>query len=148
MRYIFSLVLELAALFVIAIFTPFDPDEQRPGTRLSGALVNEPVDDWSFMKPGQKVWVQSNTWYLIPHSVTTISMVVDNELYIPCGWCDGKVWPTHVARDPNVVVKIGDKLYPRKAVVVEDKTIVEQMFAGRDIDVSGVVLYRMVPRDT
>ena len=137
----------VAVLYFAAMAIPLNPDEQRPGTRLPGNLVEESQIDWSFMQPRQKVYVQTNTWYGIPHSVTTVSFVVDGELYIPCGWCATKRWPKNVAADPNVVVKVGDSLFPRKAVEVTDSEIVKDLFAQMDINADGVAVYRMDPID-
>ena len=139
-------LLLLVAVYAAAALVPLDPEEQRPGTRLSGDHVYTPVSDWSFVQPGQKVWVQTNTWYGIPHSVTTVSFVVNDKLYIPCGWCATKRWPKNVAADPEVVVKIADKLYPLTAEKVNDQAFIEQIFSRMDIPADGVAVYRMNPR--
>lgn len=110
-----------ALLYTAAVAIPISPDEQRPGTRLSGTVVDDLNPDWSFLTERQKVHVQTSTWYFIPHSVTTISFVANNELYVPCGWCEQKRWPKNVAADPNVTVKIGDRLYPRVAVKIPEE---------------------------
>ena len=136
----------LVVFYAGALAIPVDPDEQRPGTRLSGALADDAEPDWSFMSPQQKVWIQANTWYLIPHSVTTISFVVDGELYIPCGWCDTKRWPKLVADDPNVTVKIGDKLYRRTAVKITDEQYKRRVLSAPEArEIPDVELYRMDP---
>jgi len=136
----------LALIYAGALAIPLDPDEQRPGTRLSGTLVDEANPDWSFMQPQQKVWLQTNTWYLIPHSITTISFVVDEALYIPCGWCDTKRWPKLVAEDPRVTVKVGDRLYRRTAVKITDEAFKQRVLASPDgREIPDVELYRMDP---
>ena len=112
----------VVALYLLALVVPINPDEQRPGTRLGGTMILEENPDWSFMSDRQKVYVQTSTWYLIPHSVTTISFVADNQLYVPCGWCAQKRWPKNVAADPAVMVRIGDKLYPRIAVKIDQES--------------------------
>jgi len=140
------LVATLALLYAVALAIPIDPDERRPGTRLSGTVVEDANPDWSFLANRQQVYVQTNTWYLIPHSVTTISFVSDNELYIPCGWCDGKQWPKNVDADPRVTVKIGDNIYPRVAVMIpeeEEKRRILNVPSGEPTP--DLVLYRMDP---
>ena len=134
------------ALYVLALAVPLDPDEQRPGTRLAGTQIDTPVTDWSFHQPGTQVYLQTRTWYGIPHSVTTTSMVYDNQLIIPCGWCGDKRWPKNVAADPAVVVKIGDRLYPFNAVRIEDPALMHAMLGGQHGQVPDVQLYRMTPR--
>jgi hypothetical protein len=104
----------LLACYAVAIFLPIDPEEDRPGTRLSGAVAEHP-EDWSFIKDSKLVTVQTSTWYLIPHSVTVTSWVAEGKYYLGCGRCATKVWPTHVARNPDVVVKIDGKLYEGRA---------------------------------
>ena len=84
----------LASIYAVALAFPVDPDEQRPGTRLGGEVVDEEHPDWSFMTPQQLVYMQTSTWYFIPHSITTTTFLADNELYIPCGWCDTKTCQT------------------------------------------------------
>ena len=53
-----------------------------PGLWLSGNLVTTPVADWSFTDSIQTVKVQTNTWYLIPHSVTTWCIAYNGQLYL------------------------------------------------------------------
>ncbi len=136
----------LVLLYVAARVMPLDPDEQRPGLSLGGVLVDNPRPDWGFVEDRQKVYVQTNTWYGIPHSVTTISFVVGGDLYVPCGWCDTKRWPKNVAADPRVTVKIGKRLYPRTAVRIEDeaerRTILN---VPEDEPTPDWALYRMDP---
>ena len=103
-------------LYVAALVVPFDPEERRPGTRLSGELAADPDPDWSFLADRTKIYVETRTWYLIPHSVTTVSWASHGNLYVPCGRCDGKRWPRNVERDPRVRLKINDQLYERTAV--------------------------------
>lgn len=104
----------LLTAYVLAIFLPINPDEARPGARLSGEVAEGDVD-WSFIQGVTLVIVQTKTWYLIPHSVTVTSWVTDGHYYLGCGQCATKVWPTHIARDPEVVVKIDGKLYEGQA---------------------------------
>jgi len=116
------LLASITLFYAGAVALPIDPADQRPGTRLSGTIVDQSNPDWSFVQDRQEVLIQTNTWYLIPHSVTTISFVVDNEFYIPCGWCETKRWPKNVAVDPSVTLKIDDNLYPRTAVKIAQES--------------------------
>ncbi len=136
----------LVALYLLALVVPINPEERRPGTRLSGDLVDNANPDWSFMAPRQKIWVQTQPWYLIPHSVTTTSFVRDNVLYIPCGRCAGKRWPKNVAANPEVVVKIGEQLYRRRATRLEDpKQVMRTLNISLGDEMPDVDLYRMDP---
>lgn len=119
-----GLIVLLVILYGVALAVPLDPEEQRAGTRLSGALAEDQAPDWSSLYGGpKKIWVQTRTWYGIPHSVTTISFVHQGQLYVPCGRnCDTKRWPRNVARDPRVVLKIDGKRYERQAVRISDES--------------------------
>lgn len=112
--YTIRFVVVLIACYTLAIFLPVDPDEDRPGTRLSGDVVEDHTD-WSFIDGSKLVTVQTSTWYLIPHSVTVTSWVADGKYYLGCGRCGTKIWPRHIARDPDVVVKIDGKRYKGRA---------------------------------
>jgi len=139
-------VTTIALVYAVAVAVPIDPEERRPGTRLGGTLVEESNPDWSFVENRQQVYVQTNTWYLIPHSVTTISFVAGDELYIPCGWCDGKRWPKNVAEDPRVTVKIGQSLYRRVAVKVPEEAEKRRILSVPEGEPTpDFVLYRMDP---
>ena len=62
----------LAALLVAYASSCMDPKDRRPGLGLSGDVVNEPINDWSFSDEYQQIYLETQTWYLIPHSVTTV----------------------------------------------------------------------------
>jgi hypothetical protein len=91
-----------------------------PGLWLNGNLVTTPVADWSFTDKVQTVKVQTNTWYLIPHSVTIWCIAYNGQLYVATSGASVRQWPRNVARDPHVRLKIGDQLYDRTLVVVTD----------------------------
>ena len=139
-RVALTLAIITIVIYVLLILVPIDPDEQRPGTSLSGAVNPATEIDWSFLPSRSLVYVQSNTWYGIPHSVTTTSFVDDGVLYIPCARCDTKRWPKLVAADPNVFVKVGGELFQRRAVLIEDTSTKRRILAERH---SEVWLYRM-----
>ena len=137
-----SLAIAIIVAYVFAVLIPVDPVEQRPGTSLSGNVVPETDVDWSFLPSRTQIYVQTSTWYGIPHSVTTTSFVDGGVLYVPCARCDGKRWPKNVATNPNVLVKVGDSLYPRSAELVTDMTVKHRILNERHQEVA---LYRMNP---
>lgn len=137
----------LLLLYGTALSITVEPEERRPGTRLDGMLVITAPDDWSFLGPSQRIFVQTNTWYQIPHSITTNLFVIDDQLYVPCRECAAKQWPKNVAADPRVILKIGDKLYPRWAIRIEDEAERRRLLnvpAGEPTPDRDV--YRMDPR--
>lgn len=107
----------------------------RPGLWLKGEVVTTPVTDWSFVDkvahPGRSlntVLVETRTPYFIPHSVRTMPSVRNGQLYIrshqdrmDVPFPYDKAWTAHVARDPRVRLKIGDKLYEATMVLVADR---------------------------
>ncbi|NOX50388.1 MAG: hypothetical protein GXP16_07620 [Gammaproteobacteria bacterium] len=133
-------------VYLGALLVANDPDEQRPGTRLSGEVQATPPTDWSFLEPRSKLLVQTHTWYLIPHSVTTTSLVVDGILYVPCGRCASKRWPKNVASDSRVRIKANDKLYDLSAVKVTDAATMQRVFGDNPLDMPGIELYRIEGR--
>ncbi len=130
-------------LYLLALVVPVDPEERRPGLRLSGTVAEAPVDWRTRLAPREKIYVQTRTPYGIPHSVTTVSFTLDGALYVPCARCSGKRWPKNVARDPAVVVKVGNDLYPRRAIRVEDPALLARLFGGRDEGLDDVWMFRM-----
>lgn len=88
-----------------------------PGLWLSGEVVTTPVTDWSFASQYKTDKVQTRTWYMIPHSVTTGFIVHNGQLYLTSMFAagvpfpQGKRWVTNVMRDPHVRLKFGNNLY-------------------------------------
>jgi len=116
-----ALVLPLA----IAASACLDPKDRRPGLRLRGEVASDPVSDWSFSDGYPEVFLETKTWYLVPHSVTTVCAADGDKLYVPSIYYAGGEWPnkywnSNVDSDPRVRIEIGDALYEREAVVVED----------------------------
>ena len=142
MKKLGALILMLVALAYLAAFVVrLDPDEQRPGTRLTGEKSSNLSPDWSGLTPRELIAVQTNTWYGIPHSVTTTTFVVDGELYVPCARCPEKRWPENVAEDNRVVIQVQGKLFDRRAVRVTDPELRAAVFGDRIND--ELYLYHM-----
>jgi hypothetical protein len=103
-----------------------EPSDQRPGLYVSGEVVNEPVSDWSFTDSVQEIAVETRAWYLLPHSVTTHCAALDGKLYVGSIYYgggqfpDGRPWNRNAVRNPDVRLKIGDKIYRATAVPVTD----------------------------
>ncbi len=107
----------------------------RPGLWLRGDLVTTPVTDWSFVDtvehPGQSlntILVETRTPYFIPHSVRTIPMVRNGQLFLrshqdrmDVQFPNDKSWTSNVVRDPRVRLKIGGKIYEVTLVLVANR---------------------------
>jgi hypothetical protein len=118
-----GLAVLLASLVLLA---SCEPQDRQPGLWLSGELVETPVTDWSFTDEIPEIFVETRTWYGIPHSVTTVCVAHNGTLYVPSVYFEGgefpdaRFWNRNVVRDPRVRLKIGDRIFERKAALVED----------------------------
>jgi len=127
----------LALLLIAARINGFEPNERRPGLWLKGDLVTTPVTDWSFTDDIETVHVQTNTWYLLPHSVTTYCVAYRGQLYLTSvyrkglEYPHGRSWNADVARDPHVRLKIGNQLYDRTLSYVSDPAEREPVIAAK-----------------
>ena len=120
------IVVCLVLLLVVLSITGFGPHGNTPGLWLKGNLVMTPVTDWSFTDNIETANVQTRTWYLIPHSVTTYCASYMGQLYLTSIYKEGltyphgRSWNEDVARDPHVRIKLGDQLYDRTLTLVTD----------------------------
>jgi hypothetical protein len=120
------LVVGLVLAIVVLRVAGLDPKERRSGLWLSGHLVTTPVTDWSFTDKYPTIFVETRTWYGIPHSVTTSCVSHDGRLYLTSVYREGaqfpgdKFWNRNMVRDPHVRLKIGNQLYDRTLLLVTD----------------------------
>jgi hypothetical protein len=133
----------LVLLLVVLRITGFSPIGNTPGPGnypglwLKGEVVTTPITDWSFANDYPTDKLETRTWYLIPHSVTTGFIVYHGQLYITSRFAKGKTfpqgksWTTNVMRDPHVRLKFGDKLYNCTLSVVTDPAEVNAVLAVR-----------------
>jgi hypothetical protein len=133
-----------------------------PGLWLSGTVVTTPVTDWSFADQYQTDKLQTRTWYMIPHSVTTGHIVHNGQLYItsffPAGmpFPQGKSWVKNVMRDPHVRLKFGDRLYDcvlspvtdpdEKAAVLGPRSKQNPQLLASDTNGPVMHLFRVLPQ--
>ncbi len=89
----------------------------------TGELVTGPEPDWSFVHDIREVEFQ-----LVepPRSRTTWILEHEGKIYIPCGYMTtrwGKIWkqwPIEAMEDGRSILRVGDKLYERELVRIED----------------------------
>lgn len=117
------IVVCLAVLLAVVRATGLNPTGDIPGPGnypglwLSGEVVTTPVTDWSFASEYKTDKLQTRTWYMLPHSVTTGFILHNGQLYITSMFAkgvpfpQGKSWVANVMRDPHVRLKFGNKLY-------------------------------------
>lgn len=115
-----------ALLLCAIVCVACEPQDRRPGLWLRGEVVSEPVSDWSFTDDVTEIHVETNSWYGLPHSVTVVCVALGDRLYVPSVYGergefpDERLWNRNVMRDPRVRLKIGERIYERSAVLVED----------------------------
>jgi hypothetical protein len=115
------LVLVLAALLLVGC----EPQDRRPGLWLSGEVAPTP-SDWTFSNEQMEIFVETRPWYGIRHSVTTVVATSNGKLFVPSIYSEpaefpgDKYWNSTIASDPNVRLKIGEKIYELRAQHVED----------------------------
>lgn len=109
-----ALVLLMATILVLYL-NRSDPYGTIPGKRLIGEEVTEPIDDWSFAKEYRRVNVEVRP--SDPYSVNAGYFVDNGTLYISSA---KSRWAQYLLEDPNMRIRVGDKLYPVTATRMED----------------------------
>jgi hypothetical protein len=123
-----SIVIVLAAVLLLLSVTGFEPKDcpptdkslscKLPGLWLKGEPVSTPVTDWSFTDQIPQIKIQTQTPFLLPHSVTIWCAVYNGNLYVTS--YRGRQWVENIIRDPHVRLKIADKVFDRGLTVVDD----------------------------
>ena len=155
-----SVVVVVVAVALIALrVVGLDPHERRPGLWLHGEVVTAPVTSWAFTDKYPTIYIQTHSWYLLPHSVTITCVAHDGQLYLTSvfrqgsPFPEGKRWTSNVMRDPRVRLKIGDQVFDEtvslvtdpaeRAAVLESKA--KKYPAQRVAKTSTVYLFRVLP---
>jgi hypothetical protein len=132
------------------------------GPFTSGELVTGPEPDWSFARDIQEVEFQ-----LVEPARSRTTWILDHEgrIYIPCGYMTttwGRIWkrwPIEALEDGRAILRIGDKLYERELVRIEEGPLLAPLTAelsrkyvsGADIGPEAVTsgylwLFELAPR--
>ncbi len=104
--------LQKAAFLVLVVSaSACQPQDVTPGLWLSGEVVDQVVDDWTFTDDVEEIFIQTKTWYLLPHSTTIWCAEMNGELYIG-SYAEGKKrWENNIERNPDARLRIAGKLY-------------------------------------
>lgn len=123
-----NLALPAAALALVLVLFGCQPEDVTPGLWLSGEVVAENVDDWTFTDEVQEIFIETQTWYVVPHSTTIWCVAMDGVLYIGSygseNGSDKKRWEDNIARNPQARLRILDKLYDVTVNTVSDRSTV------------------------
>jgi hypothetical protein len=149
------LVIALVALRVVGL----DPKERRPGLWLTGELVTRPFTDWAFTDKYPNIFVQTRSWYGLPHSVTTTATAHNGQLYLTSVYRPGaqfprdRLWNKNIMRDSHVRLKIGDQVFERTVALVTEPAEKDAVLATkakkyprpRVVDKNLVYVFRVQP---
>ncbi len=114
----------VAAFALLAAFplaACVDPKDRRPGLRLSGEVVEEGGGDWAFTDAHREIHIETSPPWLLPHSVTIVCAARDGRFFVGARNPDEKRWVANVDRDPDVRLKIGEKVYEQRLVSLDDE---------------------------
>jgi hypothetical protein len=127
------IVVCLILILLVLRITGFGPHARTPGLWLKGNVVATPVTDWSFTDKIPVVQLQTETWYLLPHSVNINCLNYNGQLYLVSVYPAGTAhtWNDNVVRDPHVRLKIGDQIYDRTVSLVTDPAEQEGVLQAR-----------------
>lgn len=86
--------------------------------RLDGESVAAPVDDWSFTDSVRRIQLETDPER--PYSVNAWCVAQGPKLWVTAGGGEGSTWGKNLLDDPRLRVRVGKKLYERRAVRVTD----------------------------
>lgn len=124
-----STVLFVVVTLMVLRFVGLAPQDQRAGLWLTGDLASMPVTDWSFTDDHAEIYLQTNTPYFIPHSVTVYCASYQGDLYLLSAYYSGgtypdmRSWNRNIVRDPRIRLKIGEQLFDQTVRYVSDESI-------------------------
>jgi hypothetical protein len=127
------IVVCLILILIVLRITGFGPHARTPGLWLKGNVVTTPVMDWSFTDKIPVVQLQTETSYMLPHSVNINCLNYNGQLYLVSVYPAGTAhtWNDNVIRDPHVRLKIGDDIYDRTVSLVTDPAEQEGVLQAR-----------------
>jgi len=99
------------------IYGPMGP---FPGPGLTGPVVEEPVEDWSFVDAVKVIQIETRPE--APYSVSTWMTRIDNGLYVFAS-NDQSPWVQNIIQDPLVRIRIEGRIHELRAVGVADPEV-------------------------
>jgi len=123
--------MQLLALLTIAILSVgCQPKDVRPGLWLRGDLVEERVNDWRFTEGIEEIFIETRSWYRIPHSTTIWCVARYGKLYIGSYGDQKKAWEKNIARSPDARLAIAGKIYEVTVTPVADRAVIDALDAA------------------
>jgi len=128
------------ALVVVALAARFADGPLGPfrGGALSGTVDPDPSPDWTSVGATVELEIRPDD----PWSLQTYALPDGGELYVPSFYAERRRWVPVALADPRVRVRVGDRLYERRLVRVDDPVtrarLVALMAARHGWDPDGV----------
>lgn len=123
-----------------------------PGGSLRGN-VEDPPADWSTALGGDKSLCEIESRAKDPHSIQLECFLYEDGLYVQshrwalASWWPVESWAAIWIAEPDVRVRLGDEIFPMKAVQVVDPSLREAVLRLRGYEPvpEGIVLFRFEP---
>ena len=128
-----GLALVVTALLVLYL-NRSDPWGRVPGKKITGEEVTEPVDGWNFLETSTLVTLEVRP--SDPYSVDIRAFLYEEVLYLNSLSPENR-WTQFLIEDPNLRLKVGNKIYKVRATRVDPALVneiqkaKEQMNTGR-----------------
>ncbi len=106
-----------------------DPWAQLPGKRITGEEVTERIEDWSFMEPSTRVILEVRP--SDPYSLYIRAYLHEGILYLNSISPENR-WTQFLLEDPNLRLKVKNKIYKVLATRVEDPELVNEIQKARE----------------
>ena len=120
----------LVTTLLVLYLNRSDPYGPLPGKRLRGEEITGTIDDWSFAQ--QYRTATNEVRPSNPYSVHTGFVLHDEVLYISSGQGHESHWVQFLIQDPNMRIRLGDKLYKVRGTLVEDPPLIEAIHKTRE----------------
>jgi hypothetical protein len=116
------------ALIVVTLLVVYlnrtDPWAQLPGKRITGEEATERIEDWSFMEPSTRVILEVRP--SDPYSLYIRAYQHKGVLYLNSISPENR-WTQFLLEDPNLRLKVENKIYKVRATRVEDPALVNEI---------------------
>ena len=110
-------ILSLISLWLVGC----SPSDATPGQWLRGDAADTLPQDWAFTDEFKEIFVEVQTPYFIPHSVTIWCAQVDGKLFIGARDPESKNWPGWIDKNSDIRLQIDNDIYSVSASALSDE---------------------------
>jgi hypothetical protein len=132
------------------------PWGRTPGFALAGEPEPGHITSWEFVRAHPEIALETRTPWFVRHSVTVAWLLQGGDLFIPSRSAARKRWVGHVLRQPEVRLRIGERIYEARLERVDDPATRERLLqaasekwphpTAQDGDASATWFFRVEPR--